>query len=134
MKKKISLWHLGFVPVESAFLSHLRSWKDKVKWNETNGEKIIPTIGRPSKKGYSQICFVLAVSLRKIELRIWSHCIVGQSREVCYINRYGRNTSDGFCSVNNITKLNRGWHWTTGESYYFSWHWSFKVLIRVVVP
>lgn len=71
------------------------------------GEKIIPSIGRPSKKGYSQICFVLAVSLWKIELR-FDHCSVGQSREVCYINCYGRGTSDGICSVNNITKLNRG--------------------------
>lgn len=39
-EKKISLWHLGCVPVESAFLSHLRSWKDKVKWNETKEKNI----------------------------------------------------------------------------------------------
>ncbi len=34
------------------------------------GGEIIPPIGRPSKKGYSQMCFVLAVSLCKTELRL----------------------------------------------------------------
>ncbi len=120
IKKKISLWHLGFVPVESAILSHLRSWKDEVKLNETGGG-IIPSIGRPSKKGYSQILFSLYPCVKQS-----SDCIVGQSREVFYINCYGRGSSDGICSVNNITQLKRHWHWTIGESYYFSWHWSFE--------
>jgi len=47
------------------------------------GKTIILTIRRPVKKGYSQICFALAVCLCKIELR-FDHREYCQSREACY--------------------------------------------------